>query len=168
MASDIVCGLIAGAAGTVALNISTYLDMSLRGRPASEVPAQLASTLTQKVGVDLAPSTEGDEKKQNRASGIGALIGYASGLGIGVAYASLRPTFRSVPTPVAGIGAGLAAMATSDLPIVAFDISDPKTWGITGWLSDIIPHLIYGMTVAYVYDTPTRDQRRLLGRLFGR
>jgi hypothetical protein len=31
-------GLLAGAAGTLALNVTTYLDMAVRGRPASQAP----------------------------------------------------------------------------------------------------------------------------------
>lgn len=34
-------GLAAGAAGTTALNAVTYLDMALRGRPASTTPEEI-------------------------------------------------------------------------------------------------------------------------------
>ena len=42
-------GLLTGAAGTVALDIASYTDMALRGRPASNVPSKLASTLAKMV-----------------------------------------------------------------------------------------------------------------------
>jgi hypothetical protein len=42
-------------------------------------------------------------------------------------------------------------MAASDVPMVALKVSNPKTWGVSGWLSDLVPHLIYGLvTVATV------------------
>ncbi|MCP9968874.1 hypothetical protein LUX57_29935 [Actinomadura madurae] len=38
-------GLAAGAAGTTALNLVTYLDMAVRGRPASSTPEQSVERL---------------------------------------------------------------------------------------------------------------------------
>jgi hypothetical protein len=38
MLRGVLVGTLAGAAGTVALNIVTYADMAVRGRPASEPP----------------------------------------------------------------------------------------------------------------------------------
>ena len=49
-------GLVAGAAGTVALNVATYADMSLRGRASSSVPAKTAGKIAARAGVDLAPA----------------------------------------------------------------------------------------------------------------
>ena len=43
-------GLIAGAAGTAALHAVTYLDMALRGRPASTVPEQLVDAIAGATG----------------------------------------------------------------------------------------------------------------------
>ncbi len=40
-------------------------------------------------------------------------------------------------------------MAASDVPIAALGVSDPRTWSLSDWASDVIPHLIYGVaTVA--------------------
>ena len=36
-------------------------------------------------------------------------------------------------------------MAGSDVPAVATGATDPKTWGTSGWLADIVPHAIYGL-----------------------
>ncbi|MDI3340622.1 MAG: hypothetical protein QJR03_08825 [Sphaerobacter sp.] len=160
MARDAVSGLIAGAVGTVALNIATYADMAIRGRAPSEVPARLVGTLTEKVGLDLASAGGGAETRQHRQSGVGALLGYLVGLGIGTAYGALRPAMAAVPTPAAGLGLGLAAMAASDVPIVALRVSDPRTWGLAGWLSDVIPHLIYGLVTAYVFAAISGDRAR--------
>ena len=87
-------GAAAGAVGTVALDITTYADMLIRGRPSSNVPAQVAEKLTQAVGVDLAADAGGSggegkdgaaaqAQEQQRLSGLGALMGYATGLTMG-------------------------------------------------------------------------------------
>ena len=46
-------------------------------------------------------------------------------------------------------------MAASDIPIAALGVSDPATWGISGWVADIVPHLAYGLVTAIAYDAFT-------------
>jgi hypothetical protein len=140
-------GVMAGAAGTVALDMATYLDMSIRGRPASEVPARVAGTVADAVGADL-----GDpQTAPNRRSGIGALIGYANGLGTGVLLGIVSPILGKLPLPVASMVVGGAAMAGSDVPIAFLGVSDPRRWGMSGWLSDIGPHLAYGFVAVAAF-----------------
>lgn len=31
-------------------------------------------------------------------------------------------------------------------------VSDPKTWGVSGWLWDVIFHLIYGFATVATYE----------------
>ena len=78
---DALRGATAGAAGTVALDITTYLDMAIRGRSSSGVPAKVAGSLTETAGIDLAPDGN-SEAAENRKSGIGALMGDVVGLGV--------------------------------------------------------------------------------------
>jgi xanthosine utilization system XapX-like protein len=154
MANSIVRGIVAGAAGTVALNIATYVDMALRARPASSTPSQLVAKAAQKANVALSPKGVGadDETAQNRESGLGALLGYVNGLGVGILYALLRDQFDDVPVSLASVGVGAAAMAASDVPLVSFQLTDPRSWGVSGWLSDAIPHLVYGLVTTAVYE----------------
>jgi hypothetical protein len=50
--------------------------------------------------------------------------------------------------PVAGAAAiGGAAMLATDLSMARLGVSDPRTWDLTSWLSDIVPHLAYGAVV---------------------
>ncbi|GAC1383787.1 MAG: hypothetical protein NVS4B8_07400 [Herpetosiphon sp.] len=151
MRKGIVAGLVAGAAGTAALNIATYADMAIRGRAASEVPEKLAGTLVETVGIDL--DGEGKQAKEtgkNRRSAIGALLGYATGLGMGAAYALARP--NTVSIPVAGILVGLSTMAASDVPAIVSGATDPATWGTSGWLWDTAFHLVFGVTTVVTYE----------------
>ncbi len=93
MRSSLALGLVAGAAGTAALNVVTYLDMALRGRAVSTMPAQAASRLAGAACVPLGQ----DESRDNRAEGVGALLGYATGLGWGRRTAGCAPRSTSLP-----------------------------------------------------------------------
>ncbi|GAC1369458.1 MAG: hypothetical protein NVS2B12_21800 [Ktedonobacteraceae bacterium] len=149
-----MAGLIAGAAGTVALNIATYADMALRGRPSSSAPSQMVGILADKAGLQLSPqgNHSDDQTTQNRESGLGALLGLVNGLGMGFIYSVLRPQLDGISIPAAALGVGAAAMAASDIPLVTLKVSDPKTWGVSGWAADAIPHIIYGLVTVLVYE----------------
>jgi hypothetical protein len=148
-------GAVAGAAGNLALEAVGYGDMLLRGRSASSAPANVAGILAKELGIAaLAIDTEG-EQADNRRSAAGALLGYALGVGLGGLFGLLRPHLRPVPAPVAAVALGLAAMAASDLSIARSGVSDPKTWTATDWLSDLIPHLAYGLVTVVAFDAAT-------------
>ncbi|SNT20001.1 hypothetical protein SAMN05443665_101916 [Actinomadura meyerae] len=140
-------GLIAGAAGTTALNAVTYLDMAVRGRPASTTPEQSVEKLAEVAGVDL-----GDEEKaENRKAGLGPMLGFGTGLGAGALYGAIAGG-RGVPKPVATAALAVLAMIGSTAPITALGLSDPREWSATDWLMDAVPHLAYGAVAAGVYD----------------
>jgi hypothetical protein len=112
--------------------------------------AGAAGTLAERAGVDLGS----DETEQNRKSGLGALSGYVVGLGVGTAYGLIRPHLGGVPKTRASVALGVAAMAGSDVPAAALGVTNPAEWGANSWLSDIVPHLAYGLTTALAYDFP--------------
>lgn len=155
MIRDTLIGAVAGAVGTVALNVTTYADIAIRGRPSSSAPSKMVNILAKSAGFSL--SSQGgdaqDQTAQHRESGLGALLGYVNGLGTGVAYGLLRSQLDELPIPLASIGVGLTAMAASDVPLIALRLSNPKTWGVSGWLADAIPHLIYGLVTVITYET---------------
>lgn len=154
MIREALIGAAAGAVGTVALNVTTYADMALRGRAASSVPSQAAGQLAEKLGIDL--SAEGEEQDgptaQNRQSGLGALQGYVVGLGIGIAYGVVRPRLGDVPVPLAGLGLALAATAGSVVPTAALGVVEPTTWPLSTWAMDLGFHLPYGIVTAVAYE----------------
>ncbi len=152
MLNSILRGAIAGAAGTVALDAATYADMALRGRSASGTPASLVGVLADKLGLTSLGSEAKDDTASNRRSGLGALLGYATGVGVGMAYGAIRGK-RGDGSLLAGVVVGLAAMAASDVPIAVSGVSDPRTWGLSGWASDALPHLAYGLVTVAAYDT---------------
>lgn len=155
-------GLVAGAAGKAALDVVTYMDMLIRGRPASGVPARMADSLadqatehvseiTDEVPDSIAEEAEEDEPGP-RASATGALSGYAIGLGLGAGYAFVRARSdvpRSTASLLGGLTLSVLAMVASDVPAVAAGAtSDPRDWPASSWLADVLPHLAYGFATA--------------------
>jgi len=137
-------GLIAGAAGTAVLYGVTYLDMAVRGRSASSAPADTADAALARLGVTLPGS---GATLANRRDAAGALAGIGAGLAVGVG-ASLARAVGFRPGPAAGSALiGAAAMAATDVPMAGLGVSDPRTWTATDWVSDVVPHLVYGAAV---------------------
>lgn len=147
MRNPVLLGLVAGAVGTTALNVVTYLDMALRGRPSSSLPAETAGKLAADVHLPLGPENSAD----NRKEGAGALLGYVTGLGVGAAYGLLRSRVR-LPLSGATLLLGVAAMAGSDGPMTALGLTDPRSWPPSSWAADAVPHLAYGAATAAAYD----------------
>ncbi len=145
-------GLLAGAAGTMALDVYTYGDMTVRGRAASEVPAKTAGALAERVGLDAFAHGDDDATK-NRRSGAGALFGYGVGLGAGLGYALVRPAFQSwLPWPIAGLALGLTTLVLSEGSATKLGATDWSQWTFADWISDIVPRSLYGLTVAAVLE----------------
>ena len=158
---SVLVGTAAGAVGTAVLNIASYADMALRGRQSSEMPQKLVKSLASSAGI--AALTADGQAADNRRSAVGALLGYVNGLGVGALYGAIRPSLRGkVPLVVAGLLAGGASMALSDIPATKTGATDPKTWGAEGWLADAIPHALFGLALARSFealDTNVDDGR---------
>jgi hypothetical protein len=139
-------GIAAGAAGTTALNAVTYADMAVRGRGASEMPQRSVEVLAQRAGREV----PGDgEVREHRLDGLGALSGIGAGLGIGAVAGCLAPVLVRLPAGFAGLLVGGAAMAATDAPMAKLGLSDPTSWSATDWLSDVVPHLAYGLVTVW-------------------
>jgi hypothetical protein len=149
MMRNLLAGVAAGAAGTTALNAVTYLDMAARARPASTTPDDTVRKAQELTGVALG---ESDEDADNRRSALGALLGIASGLATGAVYGLLRPHLRRVPLGVLGVGAGQAANVGTTGPMAALGVTDPRSWPADSWVSDLIPHLAYGLATAAAFE----------------
>lgn len=145
----LIHGLAAGAVGTSLLNTVTYLDMALRGRPASSVPAEDVERLASAAGLSLGAD---EETASARKEGLGALLGYLTGFAGGAAFGALRPHASAVPWPAAAALTGVGVMLATDLTSAALGTSDPRSWSAVDWLSDLVPHLAYGAGVVLTYD----------------
>jgi hypothetical protein len=161
MLESMAHGAIAGAVGTLALNATSYLDMLVRGRAPSEVPARAAGELANRLGVNLGP----EERGVNRRSALGALLGYTTGVTVGIRYGLVRSRrHRRVPSPIAALLAGAAAMGAGDLPLTKLGLTNPREWGVEGWLADIVPHAAFGVATALIYDTISEGRAACRGR----
>ncbi|MGP4024022.1 hypothetical protein [Actinomadura sp. 3N407] len=142
----LINGLIAGAAGTSALNATTYLDMAIRARGGSSTPQQAVEKMAEGMQVDLGE----EEQAENRKEALGTLLGYGTGLGAALCYGLVARRRASWPVGVLT----LSALATlgSNVPLVALGITDPREWSATSWVSDIVPHLVYGAAAYAAYE----------------
>ncbi|MDG4787002.1 hypothetical protein O7626_13860 [Micromonospora sp. WMMD1102] len=147
-------GAIAGAVGSVALNVVTYLDMALRARPASNTPEESAQRLAEMLHVGLGP----EDRAANRRSGLGPLLGYATGVLSGAALTLTGS--RRLPGPVAAGLFGAVAMLASDGTLTALGVTDPRRWSRTDWLTDIVPHLAYGVAAVATLGQLSRGRHR--------
>jgi hypothetical protein len=147
MIRRVVRALAAGATGTIALEVTTYLDMLIRGRAPSDQPERLGSALADRLG--LAPGV--DQAAKSRRSALGSAVGYIDGLTLPVVCAAVaRPRDRPLLVPALLLTVG--AMVGSNGPAVALGLTDPRTWSADDWLTDAIPHLVYGVVAAATYD----------------
>lgn len=149
-ARNVLYGAAAGAAGTAVLNATSYADMAIRKRPASELPENMAAALAKRAGL---PVPQGP-----RRTAFGALLGYADGFGAGALYGALRPAMRGVPWVVAGLGLAALTLLWSEGIATAMNQTDPREWGVSGWLEDLVPRSLYGCMTALTYEWLTADQ----------
>jgi hypothetical protein len=157
MRRTLLAGLAAGAAGTTALNVVSYLDMVLRARPASTTPEETVRRAEEAVHLGLAAEGPDSEAAANRRQALGALLGIAAGLATGVAYGVVRPRLGRVPLAVLGVGAAIAANVGTTGPMVLLGVTDPRTWPASSWLSDFLPHLAYGLATARAFELMWRS-----------
>ena len=154
-------GAVAGAAGNLSLEVVTYGDMLLRGRAASGVPAKMAGILAGTLGLAPLSSEATGEEAENRRSAAGALLGYALGVGLGSAFGLTRPALGRLSTPLVGVGVGLAAMTAADTSYAVTGVSNPTTWSAADWVSDLVPHVIYGLVTVATYEAIAPRSNRI-------
>jgi hypothetical protein len=147
-----VYGMAAGAAGTTALNVVTYLDMTLRGRPASTTPQEVVRRVEEAADVSLDRIGSGGEPADNRRDALGALLGIVTGVGVGAAYGLLRPWLPRPPWLFAGLAVGAGANVGTVAPMAALGVSDPRDWTGSSWAADIVPHLADGVATVAVFE----------------
>jgi hypothetical protein len=142
-------GAAAGAAASTALNAVTYVDMAVRGRGTSSTPEDTVEKLAEKAHVPI--PGEG-ETRENRVQGLGPLTGLLAGVGVGVVTGLARAAgFRSSP-PVGTALTTVGVMVAADGPMTVLGITDPRTWSATDWISDLVPHLVYGLVLKTTMD----------------
>jgi hypothetical protein len=129
-------GAAAGAAGTTALNVVTYLDMAVRGRAASSTPERTVEKLAELAHVPI--PGEG-EQRATRVQALGAVTGLLAGIGVGGLVGVARASGFRAGTLLTT----LTVLVATNGPMTVLGITDPRTWSATDWFSDLVPHLAY-------------------------
>lgn len=141
-------GAAAGLAGTAALHATTYVDMALRGRPASTTPEQTVERLAGLLGLPL-PAEPGSRRALLGRTG--AALGLGAGVAAGIAAGLLRGRLRSESPAVTAAVAGALAMLVGNAPMTLLGVTDPRKWTAEDWAADLVPHVMYAVVAATVW-----------------
>jgi hypothetical protein len=138
----LLVGAAAGAAGTTALNAASYLDMVIRARPASATPEKSVEQLAQAVDVTIPGD---DAQRANRVAGLGPMLGIATGIGVGALVGVSRAAGIRSGSVIGTLLTTAVVLVASNAPMTVLKVTDPRTWSLTDWVSDVLPHLAYGV-----------------------
>ena len=147
---NLLYGAASGAAGTAALNALTYVDIAVRDREPSDLPARMAGVLAKKAGIDL--------QSKNRREAFGALLGYADGFFAGALLGLVRPASRGVSPAAVAIGLTALTMLLSEGTATRFGQTNPAQWSAADWASDIAFRMVYGLVACAVFDSITAER----------
>ena len=145
MVGWVLRGAAAGAAGTTALNVVTYLDMAVRGRPASSTPENTVEKLAD--AAHVAVPGEG-ATRESRLEGLGALTGLFAGVGVG----GLLGLGRAFGFRAGTLLTTATVLVSTNGPMTVLRVTDPRTWSLVDWISDLVPHLAYAAVATTTLD----------------
>lgn len=134
-------GLVAGVAGTAAMTASSTLEMRLREREPSTVPARAAAKV-------LRLEIEDPEQLER----LGVVVHWAYGTGWGAVRGLLGAAGLRGP---AAAGALLAAVWGSDLvmlPALGVGVPPVWRWGATEVAIDALHHVVYATATSVAYE----------------
>lgn len=148
VAADCGKGLFAGLAGTVAMTVSSTLEMKLSGRGASATPAEAAEKV-----LEVEPT---DEDAKSRFSN---LIHWGYGTGLGVVRGLLGSAGLSGPAATA---THLAIVWGSEqIVLPALNVSAPVfKYGSRATATDLLHHAVYATATGLAYSYLDRSQSR--------
>lgn len=138
-------GAVAGIAGTAALDATTYLDMAVRGRPASTTPEQTVERLALLLRLPL-PAAAGRRGALLRKAG--SVLGLGAGVAAGLGAGWLRSHVRSGSQVVTAATFGATALLVGNVPMTLLGVTDPGTWTAEDWAADVVPHAMYALAAA--------------------
>lgn len=145
-------GMIAGLAGTLAMTVSSTIEMKARGRKGSDAPATAASKV-------LGVAPVGEEEKQRFSSMVHWWYGSSWGIPRGLL------TLTGLPWPAQTAAHLGTVWGTEAVMLPALRIAPPVTrWGPKEIAIDLWHHLVYalaaGAAVMGMERLERREQRR--------
>lgn len=134
-------GLVAGAVGTLAMTLTERLEMSVSGRPASQVPGQVGACLLP--GSD--PRSDADVQRLNTP------VHWAHGVAMGPLRAALDAAGFDGPTASA---IHFALLWSGDAALYrALGIAEvPWQWEAGALVTDVLHKSVYAAVTGAVYD----------------
>ena len=147
-AADFGKGLFAGAAGTAAMTVSSTREMKLRGRGASQTPAEAAEKV-----LKVAPEDEGAEARFSN------LVHWGYGTGWGGVRGLLASAGLSGPlATVAHLG---LVWGAEQVVLPALNVSGPVfKYGGKATATDLLHHVVYATATGLAYAYLDRNQSR--------
>ena len=147
LGSAIGKGLLAGAAGTLAITISQMIEMKITKREPSDEPAEAAEKV-----LHITPDTAADEKKLSQE--VHWLYGSAWGVPRGILSLTGLNSLSAT-------GIHFATIYTSALLMPpALKIAPPlKEWSAKEILIDALHHAVYAVAAGLVYDALSADDK---------
>ena len=133
--------MVAGAVGTLAMTLTERLEMSLTGRPASQVPGQVGAALL--LGSD--PRSDAEVQRLNTP------VHWAHGIAMG----SLRPALDAAGVDGSAASAiHFALLWGGDAALYrALGIADvPWRWEAEALATDVLHKGVYAAVTGAVYD----------------
>ena len=146
-AGALVFDAAAEVIGTTVPNAVSLVDLTLHDWPANKTPQEGAEA---SAAIAEGAGRQPRNARSQRLPGLGGLRGIACGVGAGAVVGLVMslgwPTRRSVRSVVATIG----AMVVANAPLTMLRVHDPTTWTAEDWVTDVMPHLAYGASMAAV------------------
>lgn len=140
MAAAIGRGLFAGAFGTVAMTISSTIEMKLRGREASTTPADAAEKV---LGVEA--KSDSDEQR------FSTLVHFGYGTGWGAVRGILGAA--GIAGPTATLLHLALVWGAEQLMLPRLKVAPPvKEWGAEEIAIDGFHHLVYATATGLAFD----------------
>lgn len=132
-------GLLAGLAGTAAMTVSSTVEMKLRGRGSSDVPAQAAARV---LGIE--PKSEEDKERFSN------IVHWGYGTGWGTVRGLISET--GVGNSAATVLHFAAVWGTALNMLPALDAAPPpRKWGAQEIIIDGIHHGVYAAATGAAY-----------------
>jgi hypothetical protein len=141
LAEGVGKGLFAGAAGTAAMTVSSTIEMKLRNRPASNVPARAAEKV---LGVE-----PNGEPQQERFSN---LTHWGYGTGWGALRGAIGAAGYKGPKAAALHYGAVWGTELVMLPSLGIGVPPAYKWGTKEVGIDAFHHLVYAAATSVAYE----------------
>jgi hypothetical protein len=140
MGGALLRGLVAGAAGTAAMTVSSTLEMRLRRRPPSDAPAAAAGEV-----LGVVPRDEAGKRR------FGTLVHWAYGTSWGAARGVIGAAgVQGLPAALLHLG---LVWGAEQVVLPTLGVAEPGwRWGAAELSTDLLHHGVYAGVTSLVYE----------------